>query len=200
MVAAVKVRLRIGSSGEGLLTDTVLADLVNQAMRKFSRDYPWPWLIHSTTVTIATTGIAPLPADTVASRQVVIDNAVAEYVGIDEFVGSQNRYVWTDDGVQLRFEPASAANKTATLWYHRYEPALATDNQSPLAPVPFHDLIVLWAAVLGARIRRDMDLADELAREYDRESAGMRDDRNRKRGGRHQVVIRDELNRDRATW
>lgn len=200
LVRAVKVRLRIGDSGEGVLHDEVLVEQVDAALRKFSRDRRWPWLLTEATVTIGIDGKAPVPADFAFSRQVVIDNAVAEFVGFDEWVGSDGRYVWTDDGTQLRFDPAPDASFTATLHYHRFEPTLTEGDDSPVAPDAYHDLIVIWAARLGANIKRDYDLAGVFSNEYDRELARMSDDKSRKKGQRHRVTRRDEMNRSRAVW
>lgn len=200
LVRGVKLRLGIGDSGEGKLTDEVLVDLVGQALRKFSRDRTWPWSLTSTTITVATTGLAPLPTDAVASRQVLVDDAIAEFVGFDEFLAGDGRYVWTDDGTNLRFDPTPQTAFTATLHYHRVEPALTDGNSVPTAPETHHDLIVLWAAVLGARVRRDYELAGELAGEYERELAATRGDKNNRKGQRHRVTMRADLTRARATW
>lgn len=200
LVRAVKLRLRIGNTGEGLLTDGVLVEQVNQAIRKFSRDRAWPWLQTSAPITIGTDGTAALPPDALRTRQVVIGEAIAEYVGFDEFLASSNRGVWTDDGNKIRFDPSPQNPLTVTLWYQRYEPDLANGTDEPEAPSVFHDLIVIWAAVLCARIRRDYELADTFSEEYARELAVMRDDINRKSGQRHRVAIVSEQNRSKATW
>ena len=73
LVTFAKRKLRIGTSGEALLTDSVLADLVNEALRHFCRDRHWPWLLTSATVSVATTGLGSLPADYIASRALLHD-------------------------------------------------------------------------------------------------------------------------------
>lgn len=200
LVAFVKRKLRIGSSGEGLLDDTTLATIVNEAVRYFSRERTWPWALTSATVEVATTGLGTLPSDYYAARQLLYDGDPVRYVGIDELLSGRYQYVWTDDGTKIHVEPAPGAATNFTLWYYQIEDDLATGATSPIAPAIYHDAIGLWASHLAAMQRRDYDLANGLAAEY--AAAVQRISANvfRKRGQRVRVTLRGELGGRQARW
>lgn len=200
LVTFVKNKLRIPDSGEGYLTDTRLVLFVNEALRHFCRERDWPWLLTSATVSVATTGIGSLPADYKASRQVLCDGKPVPYVGIDELLGGTNRYVWTDDGVSLRVEPAPSATTSFTLWYYQIESDLADGDDSPIAPSLYHDAIGLWASHLAALARRDSELAMSLEHEYNKAIERIVGVAFRKRGQTVRVTLRGELATPRATW
>lgn len=200
LVAATKAKLRIGTAGEALLTDSVIVDLVNESLRKFTRERLWPWLLTSATVSVATTGLGSLPADYQASRQLLYNALPVPYVGIDELLTGRNRYVWTENGVSIQVEPAPSASTNFTLWYYQIESDLATGGAEPVAPAVYHDVIVLWAAHLGALHRRDADHAAQLAAEYGAEIGRMSDLIFRKKGQGTRVTLRSQLVNERARW
>lgn len=200
LVAFTKAKLRIGTAGESLLTDAVLVDLVNDALRKFTRERMWPWLLTSATVSVATTGLGTLPADYLVSRQLLYNALPVPYVGIDELLTGRNRYVWTENGTTIQVEPAPSASTNFTLWYYQTEDDLATGGASPIAPAVYHDIIGLWAAHLGALHRRDMDHAAQLAAEYGAEITRIGDLLFRKKGQGVRVTLRSQLINERARW
>lgn len=200
LVTFVKNKLRIPDQGEGLLTDARLVLFVNEALRHFCRERDWPWLLTSATVNVATTGLGTLPTGYKAARFLTQSGNPVTYVGIDELLAGTNRYVWTDDGVSLRVEPAPTATTAFTLHYYRIEPDLDDGDSSPIAPSLYHDAIGLWAAHLAALTRRDSEFAMQLEHEYNREIDRIASVAFRKRGQTVRVTARGELGTPRATW
>lgn len=205
MRTAVKTKLRIGGTADNLLTDSVLNGLINEALDSFSRARQWPWLLTSTSVNISTSGIGTLPADFVTARQFLMPDAsgnahAVPFVSIDDLLSSANRYVWTEDGANIRVEPAPSATTTGTLWYYRAEASLSSDGSNPYTPAQHQAPIILWASHLAAITRRDYDLATQYAQEYDRELASLTRIVFRKSGGGVRVERRAERSAARARW
>ena len=193
--AAAVTKLRIPSSGDGLLTSPTLNDLINESLRKISRERLWPWLLTSANLTVATTGIAALPADFVEADTLIYDSAPVAWAGLHELLMSGNRYVWADDGTNVRVEPAPSASITMTLWYYRTDPDLATDASTPLMPAGHHDLIAIETAHLAALLRHDPDQAASWSGQYERELVNMVKAAFRKRGD-----VKVARRRDRRQW
>lgn len=158
-------------AGDGTLTPPVLNGTINEALRRYSAEREWPWLLTSATVAISTSGIGTLPTGFVTAKQLLMPDSngtpnVVPYVGIDNLLSSEYRYCWADDGTNVRVEPAPVASTNSTLWYFRVETDLTADTDTPLMPAAYHDLIVTLAAELGAKKKRDYEQAQMLHSEY----------------------------------
>lgn len=200
MRSAVKTKLRIGSTTDNLLTDTVLTAHVNEALRKVARERPWPWLLTSATVSVSTAGVGTLPTDFLSAHSLVYDGIKVEYVGYAELLAGEYRYAWSENGTQIVVEPAPTATTDFTLHYFQREEALSADGDNPLLPDAHVDLAILWAAHLGALTRRDNDHASMLAVEYDRELASAIKFVFRKAPSGLRVALRAERRVEAARW
>lgn len=205
MRSALQTKLRIGAAGDALLTTTVLNTCINEALDSFSRARQWPWLLTSASVTISTSGTGALPADFGQARQFLMPDSTGAknavpYVSMDDILNSENRYVWSEDGTNIRVEPAPSASLSATLWYYRTETSLAADGNNPICPAAHQSPIILWAAHLASIVRRDFDTATAFEREYDREMAALAKYVFRKAGGGVRVERRAERTTISARW
>ena len=196
----VSARLRIPKQGDEQITPKVINDALNEALRTFSRARRWPWLLTSVAKTITTSATATLPTDYVAAGQLVNDDdVVIPYVGMEELLTGRGRYAWSDDGTNVRVEPAPTASFATTLWYFRSEPDLDDDTDSPLAPAAWHDPIVLWAAHICATEQRNYEQAAAYATQYDRAIAEMDKAIFRKKSG-VRVALRSQRSASAARW
>ena len=158
--AAVKSRLGIPVTGDALLDDATLNDIIQNALTDLSNEYQWPWLLTSGTLTF-TNGVAPFPTSPapIHLRELVINGRRArKATGLGEFLdiaADGSRCVWFDIGQTINLGPVPATAPTSnTLYYLRNEPTLTADSSSPLAPDEYHTVIVARAAYL-ANVRRN---------------------------------------------
>lgn len=199
----VKTKLRIGTATDNLLSDTVLTGLVNEALRKVTRERSWPWLLTSASVSISTSGVASLPTDFTAAHSLLYgstDPAPIPFVGFTDLLGSKGAYVWSENGTQIQVEPAPTATTSMTLWYYQREEALSADGDTPIMPTVHDDIVAIWAAHLGALIRKDYDHAAALEREYRDELMALDRAVFRKAGGGLKVAVRRERTTSPARW
>lgn len=198
-----KTKLRITStSTDNLLSDSVLTGLVNEAVRKVSRERAWPWLLTSATVSVATTGLGTLPTDFLQARELLYgtDPSPVPYVSFDAILASKNAYVWSENGTSIVVEPAPASSTNFTLWYYQREEALSADGDLPLIPATYEDIVATWTAHLGALVRRDYDHAAALERQYRDELESLSRVVFRKTGGGVKVGLRRERTTIPARW
>lgn len=151
------VRTRIGvPAADTFFTDTVLTDLVNEALQAVSAEADWPWLQTSTTIsTVAGTGTYTPPADWGQTRALTIDGYDAmEYRTLPEIReylstirGVPTVYTVSAEAILMR--PVPAAVYSVTHDYMKGEPALSGDSDTPLMPSQFHYAIVSFAVHLA---------------------------------------------------
>lgn len=175
---AVKERLAIPSSGDGILTDTVLNSLINRALATISAAKEWPWLLDTYTMNLVG-GSAHLPNDFVRARQLVVNDAPVLWLQLEDFLKPDRIsavYSWTIIGAQARLSPIPSTDQTGTLYYYRSEPELLSDYSTPLMPALHHSLIVAYTAYLAALTRQDEGRAAVYQAEYQMILNNMRDD------------------------
>lgn len=198
--AAVYTRTGIPTT-DGLITSTVVNDILNDANHALETEHDWPW--HEAVATITTaagTDQYTPPADWRRTKRLRLTGAsgyVLERVEIDELEatyddvtqGVPEKYATWGDKLFLRPVPNGVLSIQ-----HRYlktEPDMDDDADSPLAPTPFHSAIVDQACGLAlTRARRSDDAADAFAR-YERWLARMRDDV-RRHSGPGRISLRSE--------
>lgn len=158
--AAVRLRNGITDIGEGLAAHTDIDDCVGAALRDVCAEKRWPWLLTSSALTFSTVTGQPaaMPAGWAQIHKLVVNGVKATHVPLDEFVSGDRRFVWTEIGSTIQLDPVPAVAPTATLWYWQDEPALVTDDQSPLLPTAFHQTLVARASY-HLNLRRDMNAA-----------------------------------------
>ena len=177
---SVKQRLSIPSIGDGLLPDSTINDLINQALIVISGARDWPWLLSTHTLNFdATTSQAFLPNDFIRSRELIYNTYPVLWVQLEDFLNPDRIYstfAWTIIGNRAQITPASSTDLAATLYYYRNEPELISDFQTPLMPSQLHQAIVAYTAYLGAMVRQDDAKAATYIAEYRSLLNDMRDD------------------------
>lgn len=159
---ALALRLKMPESGDPLLPDATLNDIIRQSLNDFSREFDWPWLLTSASLTFSTTtGLAPLPAGFVRPRELMIGGTattrkrarysrLAEYLDFKAIGGYR---VWTVLGTNVELSIIPTTVPSALLYYVQQEPALASDAAAPLLPEAYQDAMLARAAY-HAEIRR----------------------------------------------
>lgn len=175
---AVKERMAIPSSGDGMLTDAVLNNLINRALATISAAKEWPWLLDTYSITFVS-GSAHIPNDFVRARQLVINDVPVLWLQLEDFLMPDRRiavFAWTIIGNQARLNPIPTTDQSGTLYYYRAEPELLSDYSTPLMPSLHHSLIVAYTAYLAALTRQDEGRAAVYQAEYQAILSNMRDD------------------------
>ena len=175
---AVKRRLAIPSSGDGMLPDTVLNDLINNALTTISSARDWPWLLTTATLNFAP-DTALLPTDFIRARQLMYNNYPVQWVQLEDYLDPlrfNTTFCWTIIGNTAHLGPAPSSNADGTLYYYRSEPQLVTDFSTPLMEPVLHNLIVAYASYLAALVRQDEARASAYMAEYQMLLNNVRDD------------------------
>lgn len=168
--AAVRLRNGIPDPGDALAGHTDIDDCIMSALRDITAEKRWPWLLTTASLTFSTTtGLvtAGMPTSYAMIHKLVIDGRKADYVPLDEFVGTDRRYVWTDLGNNIQLNPVPATAPTATLYYWQDETdltaATSTDATTPMLPATFHQTLVARASYhLNVRRGRNTEVARDL--------------------------------------
>jgi hypothetical protein len=145
---AVRLRNGIPDSGDARASHTDINACVAAGLRDVCAEKRWPWLLTSSPLTVSTvTGEASMPAGWAQIHKVTVNGAKAVHVPLDEFLEGTRRYVWTEFGQGVRFDPVPAVVPSAvTVYYWRDEPELTSDTQEPLLPSVFHQVLVARAS------------------------------------------------------
>ena len=170
--------MAIPSSGDGILTDSVLNNLINRSLATISAAKEWPWLLDTYSITFVS-GSAHIPNDFVRARQLVINDVPVLWLQLEDFLMPDRRiavFAWTIIGNQARLTPIPTTDHTGTLYYYRAEPELLSDYSVPLMPALHHSLIVAYTAYLAALTRQDEGRAAVYQAEYQAILNNMRDD------------------------
>jgi len=197
---AVKDRLAIPSSGDGLITDTFVNTSLNDALNRISAERDWWWLAATATLTFDTVnGAATLPSDFMRANKLVINDALAEPIPLEDYLDPENTessYGWVIYGSQVKITPIPSASLNGTFYYFRNEPALSSDGASPLLPVAYHYAVVAYAAFLCCARRQDEQRASLYMQEYGNWMRTLSDD------NRTTINKRIKFNRanDYASW
>lgn len=191
---AIKNRLAIPSAGDGLITDTIVNDAINQALTVVTMTRDWPWLLRSSQLAFpANLGYAEAPCEMLRAKELVINNSVVPYIELNQFLDAPNLgypYVWTITGSQIRINPAPTAMVLGTLWYYTTDPALTVDTQEPLLPDVFSEWIISYGSYLCALRRQDEVTAQVYLAQSNDIMSRMRDDTRSKTGRKIQVARR----------
>lgn len=191
---AIKNRLAIPSAGDGLITDSIVNDAINQALNVLTMTRDWPWLLTSAQLAFpANVGAAEFPCEMTRAKELVINNAVVPYIELNQFLDAPNLgypYVWTVTGTQIRISPTPGAMVLGTLWYYQADPALTLDTQSPLVPDVYTGWVIAYAAYLCALRRQDEGTAQIYLAQSNDLINRMRDDTRQKTGRKIQVARR----------
>ena len=143
--SAVRLRNGIPDTGDGLAEHDTINDCIRAALVDLSSEQRWPWLLTSASITF-TAGVGPLPADCTVISELVANGYPAERVGLDDFLVQTRGCVWTEQGSNIKLYPVPVTAPTATLYYYRTEPALTTDESTPLLPTQHHQILVCRAS------------------------------------------------------
>lgn len=167
---AIKDRLAIPSTGDGLITDTFINTSINDSLARVSAEKDWWWLASTATLNFdPVNGAANLPSDFMRANQLVINGAPVNQIIFEDYIDPLNKnvgYGWTIYGNQVRITPIPATTQPGTFYYFRSEPALSADGNSPLMPIAYHYVIVCYASYLCAARRQDESRASLYLQEY----------------------------------
>lgn len=190
----IKNRLAIPSSGDGLITDTVVDQSIEDALNVITSTRDWPWLMKTCQLAFpANLGVAELPDDFIRAKELVINDEPVTYVDLNQFLYTDSAgypYVWTIVADQCRIYPVGSTMILGTLYYYRAEPPLTADTSVPLMPAFLHSWIVAYGAYLCALRRQDEGRAQVYLNQSNDLLNRMRDDVRRKTGRRIQTARR----------
>ena len=188
----IKNRLAIPSSGDGLITDTVVNQAIEDALNVITMTRDWPWLLNTVQLAFpANIGTAELPNDFIRAKELVINDQPVTYVDLNQFLYTDALgypYVWTITGNQAKIYPIGTQMVLGTLYYYRAEPELVADGSTPLMPAFLHQWIVAYGAYLCALRRQDEGRAQVYLNQSNDLLNRMRDDVRRKTGRRIQTA------------
>lgn len=175
LVTAVRNRCGIPTD-DGLFPDAVMVLLVNQAVKKVGTEYEWPWLettetinsangtsVYSvatgyvSTVTIFASGVQPLKR---------IDIEEADWWGTTN-TGTPKAFAVA--GRQIRMVPTPSSTVAYTHRYVATEIDLASGASVPLAPEPWMNCIIEYAAYLAFRRSQNQPEAGAAKAAYEAE-------------------------------
>lgn len=170
----------VANGAENILSQTGGEARINrwiaQAIREICDHKPWPFL-YTTKEGKAPLEIADLghvqavvnatdrnPLDPITLNQLVLGNPNLDGVGRPEF--------WfIDDGKKVKVYPL---NTDVTIKVHyRKTPAALTDEEEPIIPADYHDLIVDRVRVKAYKATDNFEAAREVLKDYERQLAGM---------------------------
>lgn len=175
---AVKRRLAIPANGDGMLTDTVINDLINQALVVISSARDWPWLLDTATLNFAPDS-ALIPTDFIRARQLVYNGLPVPWVQLEDYLNPDRinyTFAWTIIGDTAYLNPTPSTNASGTLYYYKNEPDLVTDFSTPLMPKVLHNMVAAYACYLAALVRQDENRASAYFAEYQMMLNNARDD------------------------
>lgn len=149
---------------------------IQQAIREICDHKPWPFLKAAkegtAPVTVADLGhvVAVVdvtnrnPLEPITLNQLLLGDPAQTGVGNAE-------YWYTEDNEKIKVAPA---NTSATFKVHyRKVPAELKDEESPIVPVDYHDLIVDRVRVKAYKASDNFKAAAELLEDYERQLSGM---------------------------
>lgn len=197
---AIKDRLAIPSTGDGLITDTFVNTSINDALNRISAERDWWWLAATATLNFDNVnGAATLPSDFMRANQLVINDSAVEQITFEDYIDpmfSADTYGWVIYGNQARITPVPSTTTPSTFYYFRSEPALSSDSSTPLLPGLYHYAIVAYGAYLCAARRQDESRASLYLQEYGNWLKTLNDD------NRSSIKKRIQFNRlaDYASW
>lgn len=167
---AIKDRLAIPSSGDGLITDSYVNTSINDALNRISAERDWWWLASTASLSFDTVnGEATLPADFMRANQLVINGSAVEQIVFEDYINpmfESDTYGWLIYGNKVKITPVPSSTLPGTFYYFRSEPALSADGTSPLLPVSYHYCIVAYGSYLCAARRQDESRASLYLQEY----------------------------------
>lgn len=175
---AVKERLAIPSIGDGLLPDSTINSLINRSLSVIASAKEWPWLLDDYSMTFVS-GVATLPNDFIRARQLVINDKPAYWLQLEDFLmpdRTTGAFAWTIVGNKAKLTPLPTTDVSATLYYYRNEPTLASDFSTPLMPSLHDSIVVAYTCYLAAMVRQDEGRAAVYQAEYQALLNNMRDD------------------------
>lgn len=148
-------RLRLPPSGDPLLDEPTLDDMIADALRDICSVKDWPWLITTTALTFAA-GVAALPSTCVKTRDLVVNGWRARPAEQAEFLDQASyatMFMWAVIGPNIQLSPVPTVSPTNTFYYVQSEPLLTSDITSPLVPEA-HQTAVISRVCYYAELRR----------------------------------------------
>lgn len=172
-----EIREEVADSGfENVLKDAGGEARINrwiqQAIREICDYKPWPFLFDSKE------GAAPLEIADLGHVIAVVDLSNGgwplEPATFNDIVlanpkldGKGSAEAWyTEDGTTIKAYPASSSNFKV---YYRKVPAELTDEEEPIIPADYHDLIVDRVRVKAYKRGDNMKAASEILKDYERQ-------------------------------
>ena len=185
-----EVRNRAGmDSADAMLSDTVLNDFINAALREVNNMRDWDWsVINFDITTIVGTAAYARP---VAARNTIriVDedegyllmpitaDAATRYAGVT----GRPRFYYVEAGA-IYFVPTPNSVRTYNHYYYNSETTLSNDTDEPTIPDYAIDLVVIKAALM-ATARMDNTSQHMLLRQAEKNlSESLQDDARRSKG------------------
>jgi hypothetical protein len=177
---AIKDRLAIPSTGDGLITDSFVNSAINDSLHRISAERDWWWLAATATLNFdPVNGQAQLPSDFMRANQLVINSSPVRQIPFEDYIDPLSKgsgYGWVIYGNQVKINPIPNTTTPGTFYYFRSEPALAADSSVPILPPLYHYIIVAYGSYLCAARRQDESRASLYLQEYGNWLRTMNDD------------------------
>ena len=176
-----KVNLRLGLRQPDRFYAPDLVDkAINDAIERIDSEHKWTWLETSTTSVFTAGDIEnTLPVDWRSTKgvfwngNVVTPVSIAELLYHQERTGTQPMYYYIGNGT-LSIAPEPSQSVTLVHVYYKASPELEADDDEPLIPRPWQQVIIHAAVSDLAPDREDYDLAAKAEAMYQDAIAKMR--------------------------
>lgn len=172
---------RLGIRGpDRFFTPSEVDDAINRAQERVDTEHDWTWLLDDETVSLTAGDYENnLPADWKSTKALYYQGDSLQVVSESELRYHLERqsafplYFYVGNGVlQVAPEPAEAVSLVHS--YYKWSPALDSDDDEPLIPKPWRQVLV-WGAVADLAPDRDDDsLANRAEGMYQDAVAKMR--------------------------
>lgn len=161
-------------STDGLFTDPVMNDIVNEAAAIAEGEVRPPWRQVTATAAISsgTPDVTPMPTNWAETKTVFEGENELDEVSISDLLSFGTTLTgaprfWTQDADAIRIRPKPAGSYTLTWVYYRVPPLLVADADTTLMPADLAISIIVPKACELVLLRQgDRVLADAKAAAY----------------------------------
>lgn len=168
---APEVRHKVGlPSDDRAVTDEKVYRDINAGLRKMAQDYDWPWLVKTTTVSLASgSNEYTVPSDFVKVIYAAIDDIPLANMQprrlqrYSQMEGYPRAFTWFAG--KIRFFPTTTQDQEVFIAYVGAETYLADDTDEVLCPDALIDIVYTYAAIETATRLKDAVLRSTLKEE-----------------------------------
>lgn len=169
-----KVYQRVATtSNDPMLGETVVNELINDALREISSDGEWTWLNLTDTIEcVAEVATYPVPAGFIEVVAVTnaqgqqltpINNSDLDAINLASF---GEPLFFTVGNREITFAPVPTTDVNLTLRYKSSDNSLTNDNDEPKLPEHLIDALIWYTCYLCMIVTRDDQRASDMFNQY----------------------------------